>query len=421
MWLRLLALITISIFLADSTAFAQKTGPFNSVVTRSESSPIAELIASDGVAGDAQGFTVAVSGNTIVMGGDCFWVGGDPFCNYQRVGAVYVYTKPKSGWGDMQQTAELSPSDGFPGDGFGKSVAISGDTIVVGAEPHGTQVLAGKAYVFVKPAGGWKNMTETAQLSDGSGVDDAFGSAVAIDKSTIVVSAYAAKVDSHKGEGTAFVFEEPATGWQTTSEPNQELFSPIDKKQVDFGWSISISGDTIVAGGLPQFEEAVVFTRIQNGWGRTAILKRQNGVKGDSFGWSVAIAGNTIAVGAPGAAGVNGQGVVDIFVKPKTGWIDATETAELSAPSEDLEGFGECVGLRGTEVFGSTSGPVLGYKKPKGGWKSTSNPDAELEGGDLGSLFGFSFAVGNNVVVAGAPWQTVGDNTYQGSAFVFSQ
>jgi hypothetical protein len=420
MSLRLLALVIVSIFLADSTAVAQKTELLNAVVARSESSPIAELTASDGVAGDGQGFSVAISGNKIVMGGDCFWV-GDPDCNYQRLGVVYVYTKATSGWGDMEQTAELSPSDGFPGDGFGKSVAISGDTIVVGAEPHGAFALPGKAYVFVKPVGGWKNMTETAQLSDGSGVDDAFGGIVAIDKTTIVVGAYAAKVDSKRGEGAVFVFEEPPTGWQTTSQFSQELFSPLDKGQVNFGSSISISGNTIVAGGGQQLEEAAVFTRIQNEWGLIAVLERQNGVIGDYFGMSVAMAGNTIAVGAPGVAGVNGRGAVDIFVKPKTGWTDATETAELSVPSGDVDGFGGCVGLRGNEVFGSTIGPVLGYKRPKGGWKSTSNPDVELEGGDPQLLFGYSFAVGNGVVVAGAPWQTVGGNAYQGAAFVFIQ
>jgi hypothetical protein len=93
----------------------------------------AELTASDGVAGNALGISVAISGNTIVVGEDCLRIGGNPNCDTQHQGVVYVYQKPINGWQSMVETAELTPSDGYVGDEFGTSVAVSGNVIVVGA------------------------------------------------------------------------------------------------------------------------------------------------------------------------------------------------------------------------------------------------------------------------------------------------
>ena len=118
---------------------------------------VSELIASDGIAGNSLGMAVAMSGNTVVVGESC-GLG----CNQSYAGAVYVY-QVQSNWTNMTQTAELTPSDGYVGDNFGYSVAIYGNTIVVGT--------VSKAYVFVSADGTWNNMTETAQLSDGATAD----------------------------------------------------------------------------------------------------------------------------------------------------------------------------------------------------------------------------------------------------------
>jgi hypothetical protein len=102
-----------------------------------------KLTASDGVSGDVLGSSVAVSGDTIVVGA--------PIPS-SRPGAAYVFVKPAGGWGNATETAKLAASDGAAGDGFGSAVAISGDTIVVGAPDKNNN--QGAAYVFVKPAGG---------------------------------------------------------------------------------------------------------------------------------------------------------------------------------------------------------------------------------------------------------------------------
>ena len=99
---------------------------------------------------------VAISGNTIVAG--LRWADS-------RTGAVYVFVKPPGGWGNTTETAKLTASDRAVDDDFGYSVAISGDTIVVAA---GSPTAAGTAYVFVKPAGGWADATETARTARGT-------------------------------------------------------------------------------------------------------------------------------------------------------------------------------------------------------------------------------------------------------------
>ena len=125
-------------------------------------------------------------------------VGTPDFSN--EAGAAYVFVEGPDGWSKITQTAELTPSDATPGMMFGLSVAISGDTIVIGSLSHNA------AYVFVKPAGGWQNMTETAILrASNNGIQDLFGAKVAISGTTIAVSAYQANFD----RGRVDVFEEP--------------------------------------------------------------------------------------------------------------------------------------------------------------------------------------------------------------------
>ena len=144
----------------------------------------ARLTATDSVPVDSFfGVSVAISGDTIVVG-DCYAANNDN-------GAAYVFTKPASGWTDMTQNAELIASNGVAGDQFGISVAISGNLIAVGAfnATVGANYQEGEAYLFVKPTSGWTNMTQ-APIPDAGGLDgDFFGYSVSVDGSTAVVGA----------------------------------------------------------------------------------------------------------------------------------------------------------------------------------------------------------------------------------------
>ena len=117
----------------------------------------AKLTASDGTPVDFFGDSVAVSGDTVVVNAPC----GDVGQNRDQ-GSAYVFVKPAGGWaGLLQENAKLVASDGATDDlvftAFDESVAVSGDTVVVGAagDDVGTNSDQGSAYVFVKPVGGW--------------------------------------------------------------------------------------------------------------------------------------------------------------------------------------------------------------------------------------------------------------------------
>src|SRR6185503_15917035 len=102
-------------------------------------------------------------------------------------GSAYLFVKPVGGWVDMHETAILTASDGFPNDHFGTSAALSGDTVLVGA--NGVASKKGAAYIFAKPVGGWESMIETAKLTalDGA-LNDSFGWSVALSGDTVLVS-----------------------------------------------------------------------------------------------------------------------------------------------------------------------------------------------------------------------------------------
>jgi hypothetical protein len=356
---------------------------------------VAQLTATGKVEGVA-----AASGNTVVLGSF-------------HAGYVYVYQKPADGWQSMVQVAKLTPSDGNPG--FGTSVAISGGTIVVGA---GVGTPEGKAYVFVEPASGqWTNMTETAQLTEGISCDS-----VAIDGDTIVLGDSDAAVDGVQ-TGAAYVFLKPPGGWASTGAFNAELTASDGVTASYFGFSVAVSGDTIVVGAAYQAQqgqqaqqggesgEAYVFVKPSAGWKnatQTAILTRSYpGFEEDEFGLAVAIDGTVIAVGAPGVS--SGSGAAVVFQMPSTGWANMTETAVLLAPTyatNDRNGddsmFGVSVAIDSSRIaVGDEDGSksVFVFSMPQtGGWKSSSLPDATLVDGNY-NYFGYSVCIANEAIV----------------------
>jgi len=145
----------------------------------------AQLTASNGAAGDAFGSSVAISGSTIVAGASGSNAGQ---------GAAYVFSYSSAVW---KQTTELTASDGAASDALGRSVAISGSTIVAGAPGHkvGSVVDEGVAYVFSYGAGAWKQSGEligSGSMLDGVATPFGFGDVVAVSGTTIAVGAHGA-------------------------------------------------------------------------------------------------------------------------------------------------------------------------------------------------------------------------------------
>jgi hypothetical protein len=332
----------------------------------------AKLIASDGAAGDDFGSAVAISGDTVVIGANGAKIG----VNADQ-GAAYVFVKPANGWENnltLFQTAKLTASDGVGNDDFGWDVAISGDTVVVGAHQYFSN-RHGAAYVFVKPASGWGgHLTETAKLIASNGANgDAFGSAVSISGDTVVVGADMAPAGFGHYHGAAYVFVKPASGWGGYLTETAILSSSED--HFLFGNIVAIGGDTVVVGSelwSDNIGVVYVFVKPSSGWGgnltQTAKLTPSVMDPENYFGVTgVAISGDKVVVGdwyrADGTGGyLNGK--VYLFVKPASGWGGhLTETAQLLlAPgrvSPDEPNHVDAVAISGdTMIVGHTNAKI---------------------------------------------------------------
>lgn len=301
---------------------------------------------------------------------------------------------------DPAQVAKLTAAGGD--DSFGDGVAISGSTIAVGSAGIGND--QGVVYVFEKPAGGWVDATQTAELLASNGEAGSFlGGSVGISGSTIVAGAKQQKVGSTT-EGAVYVWTEPAGGWKSTTQ-TAELTASDGAAAMGggFGSSVAVSGSTIVAAGPARnlaggADAAYVFTEPAGGWAnatQTAELAPSSGAgQQTGFAGSVAVSGSTIAVGSDDATagGNNGQGAVFVYTEPAGGWANATQTAVLtgsdSAPDDFLGGSVAVSGstiVAGAEdhtVAGQTlAGSAYVFSEPAGGWRNATQT-AELTASD---------------------------------------
>ena len=395
-----------------------------------QAAELARLTASDGAANDNFGWSVSVGGDTMVVGA---YSDDD---NGADSGSAYVFVRPAGeDWSEATQVAKLTASDGAGGDEFGRAVSVDGDTIAVGA--YGDDTLTGSAYVFVKPSTGWATATETAKLTASDGVaDDQFGWSVSVDGDTMVVGV---RMDDGSGSnsGSAYVFVKPSTGWATTTE-TAKLTASDGAAGDRFGTSVSVGGDTIAVGVYRDDDNgadsgsAYVFVRPSDGeWTtatETAKLTASDGAANDEFGWSVSVDGDTMVVGAPldDGSGSN-SGSAYVFVKPSTGWATTTETAKLTA-SDGAEGdrFGTSVSVGGDTIavgaYGDDTftGSAYLFVKPATGWAATTEAlKLAASDGAVGDYFGFSVSVDGNTVVAGA-FLDDDNGSVSGSAYAFA-
>lgn len=155
----------------------------------------AKLTASDAAAGDWFGYSVAVSGDTAVVGANGDDDGGS------ASDSAYVFVRSGMSWNEQ---TKLTASDPAIGDNFGTSVALSGHTAVVGAPFDDDGITnSGSAYVFVRSGTSW---SEQAKLIAGDAdAGDNFGRSVAVSDDTAVVGAYQDD-DGGSNSGSAYVF-----------------------------------------------------------------------------------------------------------------------------------------------------------------------------------------------------------------------
>jgi hypothetical protein len=294
-----------------------------------------KLTAGDGAAEDVFGENVSVEGDTAVA--SARW---DDDLG-QRSGSAYVFVRSGTTW--MQQQ-KLTASDGSAVDEFGSAVTLDGDTAAVGAHwDDETANQSGSVYVFVRSGTSW---TEQQKLTASDGVTDGrFGDSVALDGHTLVVGA-SGDDDNGFQSGSVYVFVRSGTTWSL-----QQKLSPGDgAENADFGWSVSLDGDTLVVGALrdnalgDRSGSAYVFVRSGTTWTEQQKLTAADGAALDHFGVSVSVAGETAVVGT-----VADTDSTYIFVRNGTTW---TQRWKLT-PSDGAanRGFGTAVSLDAATAF----------------------------------------------------------------------
>jgi FG-GAP repeat len=403
---------------------------------------------------DGFGTTVAISSDTLIVGSpyessNATGVNGNQnneLAPYS--GAAYIYVRSGTNW---TQQAYLKASENLNYNEFGSTVAIDGDTVVIGA-PYANP--GGSAYVFVRTGTNW---TQQALLK-ASNRGGNFGNALSISGDTIVVAAYregnnATGINgvqtnyTSMDSGAAYVFVRNGTTW------TQQAYVKASNAQASdyFGGAIGLAGDTMVVGAREEdgfagvngpnnnlafaSGAAYVFLRTGTNWTQQAYLKASNIGLSDAFGHAVAVFDDTVVVGAieedSNATGVNGNqanndsyesGAAYVFVRTGTNW---TQQAYLKAsnPDED-DHFGFAVAGAGhTIVIGArdedsngeegnntatNSGAAYVFTRTGTNWVQSlylkaSNPGGGNASYELADQFGGSVAISGGSLAIGAP------------------
>jgi hypothetical protein len=382
----------------------------------------AQLTAADGAPDDWFGFSVAISGDTAVVGA-CY---DDVGANADQ-GSAYVFTRTAGIWSQQQ---ELTAADGAAGDNFGYSVAISGDTVVVGAiyDDVGENPEQGSAYVFVRTAGVWTQQQKLT-AADGAPVDW-FGFSVAVAGDTAVVGAYYADVGAHMNEGAAWVFTRTAGVWT-----QQQKLTSVDGAANDaFGYSVAVSGDSVVVGAIwdnvganRDQGSAYIFVRSGTTWSQEQKLTAADGATDDYFGYSVAVSGDSVVVGAVwDNVGANrDQGSAYAFTRSATVWSQQAKLTAADGATDDC--FGWSISLSGDSAVVGTYGDNVGtnvsqgsaYVFSRSGTEWSQQSKLTATDGAAMDFFGMSVAVSGDTTVVGAVWDDLGASVHQGSAYVF--
>jgi hypothetical protein len=377
---------------------------------------------------DQFAFNLALDGDTLVVGApfeDSNATGGQGDNSAQDSGAVYVFTRASGVW---SQQAYLKASNTGAGDQFGVSVAIKGDTLVVGAQfedsGNGSQSDesaqdAGAAYVFTRSGGVW---TQQAYLkANNAGANDQFGINVAVDGATVAVGAageasgsrgigHDPNNDDAPGSGAVYIFTLVNGVW------SQHDYIKASNGGGEFGTGLALLSDTLVVGApteagastgidgdqdnntAPGAGAVYVFTRSGGVWSQQAYVKASNTDAGDRFGEDVAIDGDSMVVGArleqSGSSGVNSNqdddsapnaGAAYVFTRTNGVW---TQQAYLK-PSHAGAGmnFSGTIAIAGDII-------AVGARLEDGASSGINQSQTNLTAADAGAVYVFKRSAG---------------------------
>ncbi len=298
-----------------------------------------KVSASDGLDDDHFGWQVSISANTMVVGAPALVSG-------QGTGAVYVFVRAAGMWTEAQK---LTASDAMLDDYFGHAVSLDGDQLIVGAP---ARKLAewdrgnGAVYVFTRSAGVF---TETQKLTASDGeLGDAFGSALAMSGSSLVVGALwesdtPASVFPLVGPGAVYFFEQSGGTWSE----QQKLRSSDMDAGVNFGTSVAMHGATAIVSDDYASDTvsgaAYVFERVAGIWSEQQRLSANAPRIGGRFGWHVAAGDDVLIVSSLASESAF------LYMRDGSLWTEQIElTARTPGPADR---FGRSIAVAGGLVL----------------------------------------------------------------------
>lgn len=293
----------------------------------------AKLTASDAQAGDLFGNSVAIDGDTILVGAP----GEDGRAN--DTGAAYIFTRSSGTWTERAKLLPGSPSQGA---NFGWSVDLDGGTALIG-EPDGAVngEVIGSAYVFTGAGADWTQQARLAHTS-GAVTPASQGVSVALDQDTAILGDDLAAGEDGTIQGAAYVFSRSGGTWQEVAT----LTAPNPGFNDQFGQSVSVDGSMAAVGAY--FDDtlgdnagaAYVYTDGSNGWALDARITASDGESHDEFARSVSLVGDRLLVGAPSTAGRTSEtGVGYLFERTSNGWMELGKLQTSDGQFGDDLGF----------------------------------------------------------------------------------
>ena len=341
-----------------------------------------KLLPADSQTSDYFGYSVAISedGTTAIIGAP------QHDADYDNQGAAYVFIRSGGTWVQQQK---LVAGDGGRGDKFGWSVAISGDTVIVGTTFQA-------AYVFTRSGNVW---SQQAKFTGDIDATDSFGQSVAISGNSAVIG------DSHP------TWTDPgATYWYSRVGDQWASGVRLGGSQVDmkYGFSTAFRGTKAIIGS-PYYQTGSGYVGGAHLYSITdqvypmGIFTADDGAADDWFGYSVGINGDTFVIGAPYKGFDNGA--VYVFTLDITSYAQVATLTAWDGGSYDE--FGTSVGIiSGKIVVGAShQDGIRGAVYIFTGSGSSWTPDAKLTASDSAESdnFGHSVAVSTDTIMVGAP------------------
>lgn len=332
------------------------------------------------------------------------------------------------------QQSRLTAATARPADYFGIALGLSGATAIIGAysaDQDMEWVDCGAAHVFERNGGVW---SEQARLTPADAFDyDYFGYTVAIDGETAVVGAFGADLPNKPDAGAAYVFVRNGGVWN-----QQAKLTAADAADGDwFGYSVAIAGETVLVGALQgdmnqnrtDAGAAYVFVRSGANWSQQARLTAGAAAAFDHFGRAVALTGDTAVIGANGVdqPGKDAAGAAYVFVRSGANWAQQAELTAADAAAFD--NFGISVAACGDTALvgayyddhagGTNAGSVYAFQRADGAW----TPQAKLTAVDAAAAdqFGRAVAIHLDVALIGAGQDDHMGGNDAGSAYLFTR